>query len=462
MSTGAGAATDSSRIRWEWRARFYSVAVIVAIVAVVVVESVLAGASEAPADRIGGDYPAFYGAGRIAATGDWDDLYSFDRQVEAQADLYTTEAGEQAWFFAYPPQVAAIYRPLAAIEYNWSYLVHTILMMALLWASALLVRPMVPWMRGRVSFAVALALLFWPMFRAVTGGSNTALTLFLIASVWRLIHDNNEVAAGVVLAGLFYKPQFAVPLVGLFLIAGYWRVVAGALAGAGVFYAAGAATQGWNWGMEWFAAARDFGRVDAEVNGHSSISLVGMAENLFGVGWSLPVILGWLLAAAVALFLAWLWWTNGLNDLAGVLAFTLPGILLLSPHAMSHDGAIVVLAVAIIMSLRTTGAWILWAGLIWILGASQVSIRQLGFSPGLLMLVIVIAGAWVAVGVPRPWERTVRGRGLHLDPSSHGPAIPQLRTPTDGDSENLLDPGCQARQHTPERPFSNGEFPEAP
>ncbi len=410
MSIGASDATKSSRIPWEWRTRLYSLAVIAAIVGVVVVESVLSGTSNAPAERIGGDYPAFYGAGRIAAAGDWDDLYSFDRQVEAQADLYATGAEAQAWFFAYPPQVAAIYRPFAALDYSWSYLIHTLLMMALLWASALLVRPMVPWMHGRVGVAVAVALLFWPMFRAVTGGSNTALTLFLIASVWRLTHDNKQLAAGVVLAGLFYKPQFAVPLIGLFLIAGYWRVVAGAVAGAGVFYAAGAATQGWDWGMEWFVAARDFGRTDAEVNGHSSISIIGMAENLFGVGWSSPVIVAWLLAAAVALFLAWLWWREGRSDLAGVVAFTLPGILLLSPHAMSHDGAIVVLAVAIVVSLRTTGAWVPWVALIWTLGASQVLIRQLGFSPGLLMLMIVIAGAWVVVGVPRPWHRATNKR----------------------------------------------------
>lgn len=377
--------------------QFYAMGIIGAIALTLFIATLAAADSPAPADRIGGDYPAFYGAGRIAADGDWGNLYEFDRQVEAQAGLHPADEGEVAWFFAYPPQVAFAYQPLAALDYHWSYLIHTVVMAMLLWASVLLLRPMIPWLEGRAAASFAIALLFWPMFRAVTGGSNAALTVFLIVAAWRLIHGNAPIAAGLVLAGLLYKPQFALPLVGLFLLAGYWRVAAGGAIGALVFYVTGAALQGWAWGAEWLDTASGFGRLDAEVNGHSSISFIGAAENLFGVGVSPAVIAGWALAGATAVFLGWLWWRNQDTDLAGLLAITVPAILLMSPHAMSQDGAVVVVTVAIVMGFSASRQWSAWFLTIWILGASQILIRQLGFSPGFVMLLVVFGGAWVFV-----------------------------------------------------------------
>ena len=396
-STPADTATERDSSQWDTRLQFYAIGVVAAIAIALGIATIGAADAPAPADRIGGDYPAFYGAGQIASEGDWGSLYEMDRQVEAQAGLHPAEEGDVAWFYAYPPQVAFAYQPLAALDYHWSFLIHTVVMATLLFASVLLARPMIPWLQGRTVLVFALALLFWPMFRAVTGGSNAALTVFLIVAVWHLIHGNAPLAAGLVLAGLLYKPQFALPLIGLFLLAGYWRVVAGGAIGATVFYVTGAALQGWAWGAEWLDSASRFGRIDAEVNGHSSISFIGVAENLYGVGASPAVVAAWALAGATAAFLSWLWWRNGRRDLAGLLAITVPAILLMSPHAMSQDGAVVVITVAIVMGFSASRRWTAWFLTIWALGASQMFIQQLGFSPGFGMLLIVVAGAWVFV-----------------------------------------------------------------
>ncbi len=398
--------------RWAWRLQFYPLAIIFALALAVVLGAVATADSSAPAESLGGDYPAFYGAGEIASAGDWDDLYDLDRQAEAQAGLHPVSDGAVARFYAYPPQVAAVYQPFAGLDYHWSYLLHTMIMALLLWSAVLLVRPMIPRLRGHVALAVAAALLFWPMFRAVTGGSNTALTVFLIAAAWRLVHEDQQLGAGLVLAGLLYKPQFAVPMIGLFLLGRYWRVVIGATAGALVFYASGAVLQGWNWGFNWVEAAADFGRVDAELNGHSSISLIGMAENLFGVGMSAALAVAWLLAGATAVFLAWLWWRSERSDLSGLMAITMPGILLLSPHAMSHDGAVVVLSVAVVVGVWGWRDCVPWIAIIWALGATQMMIRQLGFSPGFFMLFVVLGGAWLLLRRPDrrpPWSRLLPG-----------------------------------------------------
>ena len=387
------------------RLTLYPIAIVIAVAIGV---SVGAAIAEQEGDRYGGDYPAFYGAGKIASVGEWDDLYDLNAQIEAQAELHSDEE-PSARFFAYPPQVALVYRPFAAVGFFPSYLAHTLLMGLLLLGSTLLARPMIPWLRNRVSLGMAAALLFWPMFRTVTGGSNTAITLFIVVAAWRLVHDDRQVMAGVVLAGLFYKPQFALPMIGLFLLGRYWRVVGGAVAGSLVFYASGVALRGWGWVAEWLDVASEFGRIDAEINGHSAISFIGFAENQFGVGWSAPVAVAWLLAVGTAGFLSVLWWRSGGENLDRLLAITMPGILLLSLHAMSHDGAVVVITMAVAAGFWTRDRWLPWIAAVWLLGASQLFIKQIGWSPGLAMLLISFWCGWLLLETPKSGQSGTLG-----------------------------------------------------
>jgi hypothetical protein len=380
--------------RTAWRLKTYPVAVIAAVVVAVLMGTFLNARSGTAGDAIGGDYPAFYGAGRVAAAGDLDELYVVQRQVEAQAGLHGLEEGQVARFFPYPAQFAVVYQPLSYLPYHWSYLVHTLMMGLLLLASILLMRPMLAWLCGRVTLALAGALLFWPMFRTITGGSNTALTLFLIVATWRLIHDDRHLSAGVVLAALLFKPQLAIPMLGLFALARYWRVVLGACLGAAAYYMWGVALQGWSWALDWAEMARDFGAKEAEINGHSSISFIGFAQNVFGVGTSVPVILAWLCASAMVIFLCWIWWHRDSASLARRLAVTIPGTLLLAPHVMTHDGALIVVTAAVAVQAWSRHRWGPWIAVIWALGATQSMIMHLGFSPGFLMLLIIMAMAW--------------------------------------------------------------------
>jgi hypothetical protein len=273
---------------------------------------------------------------------------------------------------------------------------------ALLWAAIWLARPMIPWLYGRLPLAYAGALLFWPMFRTITGGSNTALTLFLITAAWRLIHEERPYVAGLVLSALFFKPQFAIPMLGLYLLGRYWRVVGGAVVGALAFYLWGVALQGWGWAFEWAEMAREFGAKEAEINGHSSISFIGFAQNLFGVGLKAPVILAWACAVAMALFLGWLWFKHGRTKLDRLLAITIPGVLLLAPHVMTHDGSLIVLTVAVAVGAWDRYAWQPWVIVIWALGAVQAFIKVLGFSPGFVMLLLAFTWAWLML-TGRQW-----------------------------------------------------------
>ncbi|NND02869.1 MAG: DUF2029 domain-containing protein [Acidimicrobiia bacterium] len=381
----------------QWRLKMYPLAVLVAMAVGLVVLGLQANDSEAPAQTVGGDFPAFYGAGVIAADGDWENLYDFERQAEAQADLQE-EAGTVR-YFAYPPQVAAAHAPLAAFDYGTAYLIYTALMFGMLVLAIKLAEPMLPWLRGRTVLASAIALSFWPMLRAVTGGSNTALSLLLVVAGWRLIHDDRHFGAGLVLAGLLFKPQLAVPLIGLMLIVRLYRVVAGASAGAVVFYLSGVPFGGASWPVDWWETARAFNVIDSEVNGYSSVSWLGFLENALGVGEIVPVALGWGLAIATVLGLVWLWHRNGAQRLPELLAVAMPGILLLSPHALSHDTAILLLTFAVLHRAASLPRWLIAAS--WTLAAAQVFIRALGFSPGFFLLLLVTWFTVTTLGLVR-------------------------------------------------------------
>jgi len=373
-----------------WRLRVYPIGLLVALGVALVALAIAANGSDAPAQEVGGDFAAFYGAAVIAADGDWDELYSFDRQVAAQADLQEQEGS--ARYFAYPPQVALAHAPLAALNYGLAYLAYTGLMFALLVAAIRLAEPMLPWLRGRTWLAAVVALSFWPMLRAVTGGSNTALSLFVIVAAWRLILAERPVLAGATLSLLLAKPQLAVPLVGLMLVIGLYRVVAGATAGALAFYLIGVPLVGWKWPLDWWEVATDFNRIDSEVNGFSSVSWLGFLENALGIGDPVAVTLGWGLAALTTLGLVWLWRRGGSEQLDVLLAFAMPGILLLSPHALSHDTAIVLLSLGVLYARDELPRSIVVP--VWLLGVSMMWIAPLGFSPGFFLLVL---SAWWTV-----------------------------------------------------------------
>ncbi|MFA9566003.1 MAG: hypothetical protein ACERLM_15075, partial [Acidimicrobiales bacterium] len=84
--------------------------------------------------RLGGDFPAFYGAARIVAEGEIADLYDIDVQTEAQGDLWGPD-DPGVLYFAYPPHIAAVYGPLASLSYPVAYALHTLVMSAFVLAA---------------------------------------------------------------------------------------------------------------------------------------------------------------------------------------------------------------------------------------------------------------------------------------------------------------------------------------
>jgi hypothetical protein len=84
-------------------------------------------------------------------------------------------------------------------------------------------------------------------------------------------------------------------------------------------------------------------------------------------------------------------WLRGVPaSLDDRMALTISGLLLLSPHTMSHDVGIVLIAVGYLVTVAGRRA-VPWLVVIYALGAAQVAMAALGFSPGFFTLLVVAA-----------------------------------------------------------------------
>lgn len=369
-------------------------AVLASIVASFVLVVLSADGASSLAGRVGGDFPAFYGAGTIVAEGHADRLYDIDRQQRAQSGLHEDEV--DVLYFAYPPPVAAGYSLLARLPYVPAYVLHTALMVVAAALAYRIVRPMLPDRRPDGAVVAAAAVTFLPVFMALTLGQNSAVVVLLVVASWRLAQDERDGWAGVVLGLLLFKPQYAVPLIGLHLLRGRWRIAAASAGVGAAWWFAGASMLGRGWIGDWLDQVSDFNAVDAEVNGANAVSWLGMVEHWLGVGSAPAVVVGGLLAAATAALLATMWWRRGSDDLALPMAAAAVGILLISPHAMFYDASLLLVAVAaLVVGGRAPGAGLLAAG--WALGALHPLKEVIGITP----VAVAVVGALVVVARER-------------------------------------------------------------
>ena len=368
------------RFLTPWRIKWYSRSILFAI-GISFVVAVFGGRDASTlTGRIGGDYPAFYGAGRIIAEGDWDNLYSLKRQGEIQKDLFP---GEKSGFliFSYPPFVALAYYPLALFSYRISYTIYSLLMLGAIVVTIQLFRPFNSLIDRYMLCALALSLSFYPLFRAIWGGQNTAIILLLIAGSWRMALANREWLAGIILGLLLFKPQFAIPLIGLFVLSGRWRVGLGSAFTAVVLYSISSWVSGPLWVVSWSKFAWWFSQTDAGINSTNSVSWLGFLEAIFGSKNHVALIFGWVMILLTIIGLGLLWTIGGRRaDLTAQLGITMPALVLMPPHVMYYDISLVLLTYAVMARVNFEKLWPI-LGFIWLFGFTQIASKIIGFSP---------------------------------------------------------------------------------
>jgi hypothetical protein len=382
------AATDTLS---DPRARRAAIAVLVALGAALLLTALSGSGTSTATGRLGGDHVEFYGTGKMVLDGKLDVLYEPDAQREAQ-EPYAGEGGGFL-YFGYPPHVAVLYAPLAAIGFRLSWVVTTVLMVGAAVGALALLRPVLPILQRAWWPCLALCLTFAPLFVGVGLGQNTGISLLLIAGAWRLLHDDREAAAGVALGLLLFKPQLAVPLLVFVAAAGRWRAVAAAAAVGAATWVAGALILGPGWVGDWLDGLSAFGEIDRASNAANAVSVLGIADGLAHgnvAAKGAAVLVDLAILGAVAL----LWRRRAGADIAGAFAVAVPAAVLLAPHALYYDAGLVVLTGLVVLSRLPRSLPAVLA--VWALGLGQVLAGSIGLTPVALAVVLALVGGWRA------------------------------------------------------------------
>jgi len=387
-----------------------AIAVIAAIGLALVVQVVTADGPDALSGGLGGDYAAFHAAGDVVLSDPWldaDDLYDPQRQFAAQEPLLDPDRDGNL-YFAYPAFSVVPYVPLAALPFGASYLVHSLVMAAALAAAIAVLRPVSGLLRRHPVEAFALALTFFPLFRGVTGGQNSALSLLLVAVVWRGLHDDRQLPAGVAAALLLFKPPLALPFLGALVLGRRWRAVGASVVTVAVLWLIGAIATDPSWPLAWIDAVRYLDRVDTPFNVDNFVSLPGAAEAVLGIDSAAAAVVGYGLSALVAGTVGWAW-LRGRGELTSRVALTTACALAISPHALYYDAGLLVLVAVAASDRRPTLRR--WLPVAWGAGFAHLGADALGVSPLVLLVgAAVVVSAWMASSDPTP-----TGVRLHPD-----------------------------------------------
>jgi hypothetical protein len=367
------------RFLTPWRLKWYSASILFALFVGFTIPILSGSGSIIPTGRLGGDFPTFYSVGRMISKGDWQDLYNRDRQIAEQKPFM---GNENAYLpFGYPPHTALIYWPFSILPYRLSYVIHTVIMVLALLLTLHIIRPMSAQLNEHFMCAFTLAVSFFPIFKAIIGGQNTVMTMLLIALSWKAVEQNREYLAGVYIGLMLFKPQFALPLAGVYLLSGRWRIAVSFGVVAILCYAIGTLMIGPDWFAVWLKNAAWQVQAYSMIDKANAVSWLGFAEAVLGVGNQWALITGWVPTVLTVVGISLLWWTGGMkNDSAALIGMTSICLVLIPPHVIFYDAGLLLFAcVAIASRPLMLKAELL--GMIWFLSWSQTAADFIGFSP---------------------------------------------------------------------------------
>jgi alpha-1,2-mannosyltransferase len=177
---------------------------------------------------LGGDFPCFYVAAGILSNPGGSRLYDTALQGWRLHHLILTEPGT-ALPYAYPPVVAAIFRPLASLSYPAAAAVWTLVSgmlyvagLAMLFATCQSIPRRDRWT------AVLLSLAFEPFIvECLHGGQISTIGFAAACAAIALDRRGRPFLCGLALGLMAYKPTLLAILLPMFLFSGRWKILLG-------------------------------------------------------------------------------------------------------------------------------------------------------------------------------------------------------------------------------------------
>lgn len=296
------------------------------------------------------DFSAFYAGGSLAFTLDVLSLSAVE-SFQAARNLPNTP-------FLYPPALAIVYAPFAALPYHLAAMIHVVVQAAALITAALLGARVFGIQRR---WAILGTLAWSPAAGAVVSGQNSAVLLLLtMAAAWGLM-TGRRALSGLAIGLAGYRPHLGLPLFGLLIWRMEWVAAVVAVGTLGVQYLLGIVASGGalDWPFRWLSTvaaetANDFNSVGWQAIGLPGIlgrlSLGGSAPgSIFG-----PALIGYiaglaLLALALRPLREW--------DPPRAFALTCALALFAGPRGFAYDATMLLPAVAVLARDAAARGW---------------------------------------------------------------------------------------------------------
>jgi hypothetical protein len=270
------------------------------------------------------DFPQFWAAGRTVGT---PDLLDPVRHMAWEA-----ANGIRGDHFPYPPGTAWLFWPFAQTSIAAGFWLHAAVMTSLVGVAGVLGARTFGLDR-RVGLIAAFA---WaPCMASAVTGQNSVLGLVLALVTMEGLRSGRRDLAGLGVGLLLYKPQLALPLVGLLLLRRQWRSLLVAAAMAPVWYLLAVAATGgdWLWPGALVSSLNGYVAPNTAWNAVRTLSMPGVL-----MGWGVPALPVWTLAGAIVIAAIPVVLRRPLPEAA---AGAVVVGLLVSPHALNYDGALV-------------------------------------------------------------------------------------------------------------------------
>lgn len=314
-----------------------------------------------PGFPLGGpsDFTAFYTGAQVVRSGQIQNLYNPETQMEVQSSLLRPNG----WLFSdgllpfvYPPFFVLIFLPLTCFPLAVAFHAWNLVSLMLLLASILLLLKSWNYLSMRNFFLSGLVVLaFFPTFETLNKGQSTFLLIFITTLCYLQLVKRNDLLAGIALGFTLMKPQLALVLFTWILVQRRWRAALSFLCVAVIL------------------ATLSYEMIGAE-GIRQYISMLGMMwegpftfypeimPNIRGTIYRFAATVEWLGGPAVSTQM--IRWTSAVLSLAGLTAFlysfrsrrwsrdafsiqfaaVVTMTLLLTPYLYNHDLSLMILA----------------------------------------------------------------------------------------------------------------------
>jgi hypothetical protein len=290
---------------------------------------------------IGSDFMAIWTAGAMAAEGRGVDAYDPLKNFEALQDAMGDETPPNLPFL-HPPQVLLAAAPFSHLPYVPAWALFAALSAAAFLAASTRLAP-----KGWGVLAAVAA----PAFFLNIANGQMGLVIAAAFAAGALTMERRPFLAGVFFGLVAMKPQYGLLIPLAFAMGGHWRAFAGAA--MSVLAQAGAATIAFGAGV-WPAFAGKLSYASDLLLAGGGLAwpkFISLYGGLRGLGLAHDAALAGQLvfAAAIAATVALLWRSGA--DLRLKLAGLIAGALLASPYALDYDAALMLPAVALVLSV---------------------------------------------------------------------------------------------------------------